>query len=102
MIGMFERLLELHPPATYIRNVEALLAASAVDVAPTVTVPCQSISGTEDAYAPPAFVTAFVRSLGASCEQVVLEGVGHMPFFEVPEDFTRTVGAFLDRVTRTG
>jgi 3-oxoadipate enol-lactonase len=99
-IGMFERLLELHPPATYIRNVEALLAASAVDVTPTVTVPCQSISGTEDAYAPPAFVTAFVRSLGAPCEQVVLEGVGHMPFFEVPEEFTRTVGTFLGRVTR--
>lgn len=97
-IGMFERLLELHPPSTYIRNMEALLAASAVDVPATVTVPCLSISGTEDNYAPPAFVTEFVRSLGAPCDQVLLEGVGHMPFFEVPDEFARTVGAFLARL----
>jgi pimeloyl-ACP methyl ester carboxylesterase len=97
-IGMFERLLELHPPSTYIRNMEALLAASAVDVAATVTVPCLSISGTEDHYAPPEFVTAFVRGLGVPCEPVLLDGVGHMPFFEVPETFAQTVGAFLARL----
>jgi pimeloyl-ACP methyl ester carboxylesterase len=97
-IGMFERLLELHPPATYIRNMNALLAASAVDVAPSVTVPCLSISGIEDNYAPPEFVTTFVQSLGTGCEQVLLEGVGHMPFFEVPEAFAATVGEFLARL----
>jgi 3-oxoadipate enol-lactonase len=97
-VGMFERLLELHPPSTYIRNVNALLAASAVDVVPSVTVPCLSISGTEDNYAPPEFVAGFVQSLGTRCEQVVLDGVGHMPFFEVPAEFTEAVGGFLGRL----
>jgi pimeloyl-ACP methyl ester carboxylesterase len=97
-IGMFERLLEAHPPATYIRNMEILLAASAVDVVPTVSVPCLSISGTEDNYAPPEFVADFLRMLPGSCDQVVLEGVGHMPFFEVPAEFAAAIGAFLARV----
>lgn len=97
-VGMFERLLETHPPSTYIRNVEALLAASAVDVVPTVTVPCLSISGAEDNYAPPEFVADFLRRLPGQCDQVVFEGVGHMPFFEVPVEFAEAVGAFLARL----
>jgi len=97
-IGMFERLLEAHPPATYIRNMEALLAASAVDVVPTVNVPCLSISGTEDNYAPPEFVADFLRLLPGSCEQRVLDGVGHMPFFEVPAEFADAISAFLARL----
>jgi pimeloyl-ACP methyl ester carboxylesterase len=97
-IGMFERLLEAHPPATYIRNIEALLAASAVDVVPTVSVPCLSISGAEDNYAPPEFVADFLRLLPGACDRLVLEGVGHMPFFEVPAEFAGAIGAFLARL----
>jgi pimeloyl-ACP methyl ester carboxylesterase len=101
-IGMFERLVEAHPAATYIRNVEALLAASAADVVPTVTVPCLSLSGTDDNYAPPEFVATFIRRLALPCEQVVWPGVGHMPFFEVPEEFAAAVAAFLDRLGGAG
>lgn len=98
MVGMFERLLEAHPAATYVRNVQALLDASAVDVVPAVTVPCLSISGAEDLYAPPDFVREFLSHLPQPCEQVVMDGVGHMPFFEAPEAFAREVGRFLDQV----
>jgi hypothetical protein len=52
-----ERLLESHDPGLYVRNMNALLAASATDVVPTVTVPCLSISETEDVYAPPDCVS---------------------------------------------
>lgn len=97
-IGMFERLLEAHHPGTYVRNLEALLAASARDVVPTVTVPCCSISGTDDNYAPPDAVQAFISALPGPCERVLFKGVGHMPFFEVPEEFAGAVGAFLNRV----
>lgn len=96
IVGMFERLLEAHPASTYVRNVQALLDASAVDVVPTVTVPCLSISGAEDLYAPPEFVREFLSHLPQPCEQVVLDGVGHMPFFEAPEEFADEVGRFLD------
>lgn len=96
IVGMFERLLEAHPASTYVRNVQALLDASAVDVVPTVTVPCLSISGAEDLYAPPEFVREFLSHLPQPCEQVVMDGVGHMPFFDAPEEFAREVGRFLD------
>lgn len=95
LVGLFERLLEAHDPGLYVRNMNALLAASATDVVPTVTVPCLSISGTADVYAPPDFVSTFVSRLPRACERVLLEGVGHMPFFEAPDEFARTVGAFL-------
>lgn len=97
-IGMFERLLDAHPPATYIRQMEALLAASASDVVPTVTVPCLSLNGAEDVYAPEEFVSAFLRRLPSPCERIQLEGVGHMPFFEVPVEFTAAIGSFLSRL----
>ena len=100
VVGLFERLLEAHDPALYIRNLNALLAASATDVVPTVTVPCLSISGTEDVYAPPDFVSAFIAHLPQPCDQVLLDGVGHMPFFEAPDEFARAVGVFLGGQTR--
>jgi pimeloyl-ACP methyl ester carboxylesterase len=96
LVGLFERLLEAHDPGLYIRNMNALLVASATDVVPTVTVPCLSISGTEDAYAPPDFVSAFIARLPQPCAQVLLDGVGHMPFFEAPSEFARAVGTFLE------
>jgi pimeloyl-ACP methyl ester carboxylesterase len=95
VVGLFERLLEAHDPGLYVRNMNALLAASATDVVPTVTVPCLSISGTEDVYAPPDFVSAFIARLPRPCDQVLLDGVGHMPFFEAPDEFAKALGVFL-------
>ncbi|ODS55451.1 MAG: hypothetical protein ABS36_09820 [Acidobacteria bacterium SCN 69-37] len=100
LVGLFERLLEAHPPATYVRNMRALLAASAVDVVSTVTVPCLSISGTDDAYAPPESVEAFLDQLPQPCARVMMDGVGHMPFFEAPAEFARAVGTFLAMLSR--
>ena len=31
------------------------------------------------------------------CQAVFLDGVGHLPYEEVPEEFNRMVAAFLDR-----
>lgn len=98
VVGLFERVLEAHDPARYIRDMEILVGSSAADVVPTVTVPCLSISGTEDAYAPPDFVASFLSRLPQPCEQVLLQGVGHMPFFEVPDEFAAVIAAFLARL----
>lgn len=96
VVGLFERLLEAHDPGAYVTSLGILLSASAVDVVPAVTVPCVSISGSADAYAPPEDVAAFIARLPNGCPRIVLDGVGHMPFFEAPDAFARAVGEFLD------
>jgi pimeloyl-ACP methyl ester carboxylesterase len=96
IVGLFERLLEAHDPLAYVSNLGILLGASAADVVPTVTVPCVSISGAEDVYAPPDFIAAFIARLPQPCPQIVLAEAGHMPFFERPAEFASAVGEFLE------
>jgi pimeloyl-ACP methyl ester carboxylesterase len=60
-------------------------------------VPCLSISGSEDQYAPPELVTEFVRQL-PDAEQAVLPECGHFPFLEQPDAFTAALRPFLERV----
>jgi 3-oxoadipate enol-lactonase len=95
VIGLFERTFELQVPATYIRSIEILLGASAVDVVPTVTVPVASISGVDDQYAPPDHVHEFLAGLRVPAKTTILPDVGHLPFFEAPEAFAVALGEFL-------
>lgn len=53
VVGLFERVFDAQDAAGYVRSLELLLAADASDVVPTVTVPCASVSGSDDQYAPP-------------------------------------------------
>jgi pimeloyl-ACP methyl ester carboxylesterase len=92
---MFERLLEAQDASAYVRMLQNLLEASAGDVVPSVTVPCLSVSGSDDAYAPPADVSGFLGRLTVPCERVVLQDVGHMPFFEAPREFAEAIQSFL-------
>jgi len=96
VVSMFERRFEAQDPGRYLRSLELLIAADARDVVPTVTVPCASISGAEDFYAPPEDVTAFLAHLPAPAESIVLPEVGHVPFFEAPDAFAAAVGRVLD------
>jgi pimeloyl-ACP methyl ester carboxylesterase len=96
VIGMFERLLEAQAPSAYIRMLQNLLGAAAADVVPSVTVPCVAISGRDDAYAPPDDVADFVARLPVACDRIVLADVGHMPFFEAPQEFAQAIQAFLE------
>jgi len=41
--------------------------------------------------------TMRLRAQFEECQAIVLDGVGHLPYEEVPEEFNRTVVAFLDR-----
>jgi pimeloyl-ACP methyl ester carboxylesterase len=95
VVGLFERSFEMQPLASYLRSIEILLAASATTVVPTVTVPVLSIAGDADTYAPPEFVAAFLSRLPHAATNVVLPDVGHLPFFEAPEEFARLIGDFL-------
>jgi pimeloyl-ACP methyl ester carboxylesterase len=96
LVGLFERLFESQDAATYVRWCNLLIGASATSIVPTVRVPCLSVSGTEDQYAPPELVTAFVGELPLPCRQDLLEDCGHLPFLEQPARFAALVKSFLD------
>jgi pimeloyl-ACP methyl ester carboxylesterase len=97
--GVFERLFEEQVPETYTRIIDVLLAADLNAVVPTVTAPCAAIGGAEDSYAPPEALRGFATALTglpAPCPVTVLEGAGHMAFYERPEAFADAARAFLD------
>lgn len=98
VIGLFERLFETHDLASYLRSLEILLGASAVDRVPAVRVPCLAITGQDDLYAPPDAVRAFMDRMDAPHDVAVIPDAAHMPFFEQPAELAALIGAFLDRV----
>jgi len=99
LISAFARAFETQDPQTYVRCIELLVDASAAEIVPSVEVPCLAVTGSEDQYAPPRDVQAFVRELPGTPGEIVLSGSGHMPFFECPERFAGAVRMFLDRLT---
>jgi len=97
LVALFERLFDAQDPDTYVRCCRILISASAAGSPARVRVPCLSISGTEDQYAPPDLVTAFVNDLPDG-EQEILPDCGHFPFLERPVAFTTRLRTFLERV----
>jgi len=99
VIALFERVVESQDRHAYIRCIHLLIEASAANIAPTITVPCLAVTGSDDYYAPPADVHAFVGELPGMPGEVVLSGAGHMPFFECPDRFAGAVRMLVDRLT---
>ncbi len=97
LVGLFERLFDAQDPDTYVRCCRILIGASASALPAHVQVPCLSISGSEDQYAPPDLVTEFVRQL-PDAGQTVLPECGHFPFLEQPDAFAAALRPFLERV----
>jgi 3-oxoadipate enol-lactonase len=98
VIDTFASHFEAQDPATYIACCRVLAEASAIDVVPAVRVPCLSITGAEDQYAPPDLVSAFMRAIPGRREEVVMNDCGHLPFLEDPDGFVDRVRPFLAAV----
>ena len=65
---------------------------------PAMAVPALVIVGSEDGLTPPALSEAMAAAL-PDAELVVIDGAGHLTALERPDEFARTVRAFLaDRV----
>ena len=97
LVALFERLFDAQDPDTYIRCCHILMQASAAGLPAGVRVPCLSISGTADHYAPPDLVTSFTGQI-PDCTQEVITDCGHFPFLEQPEAFAARLRSFIDRV----
>ena len=97
LVALFERLFEAQDPDTYIRCCRILMQDSAAGLPARVRIPCLSISGTADHYAPPDLVTRFTGEI-PNCTQEIIPDCGHFPFLEQPEAFTTRLRSFIERV----
>lgn len=95
LAGLFARLFELQDPACYVACCRILIDASAAAAVAQVRVPCLSISGSDDQYAPPELVARFLGGLQCPHQQVVIPGCGHLPFLEAPDAFAAAARPFL-------
>ena len=95
LVALFERLFEAQDAGSYVRCCEILLGASARAVVPTVQVPCLSITGADDQYAPPDHVGRFMQELRSPARQAVIPDCGHLPFLEAPAAFAGLAKSFL-------
>lgn len=59
-------------------------------------VPTLLLWGSRDAAVNPASATELKRSF-PKCQSIVMEGIGHLPYEEAPEEFNRVVFEFLAR-----
>lgn len=98
LVAMFERLFELQDPAVYVRCCEILMGLSGRESLPAVRLPCLSITGAEDQYAPPDLVSGFMQALACPRREVLIPDCGHLPFLEAPEAFSAAVESFVESV----
>jgi sigma-B regulation protein RsbQ len=98
IVGTFERLFELQDPDVYVRSIDLLLSGDTAAIAPTLTIPCLSISGRDDSYAPPDAVKAFVDTIPGPPPLHIIENCAHLPFFEAPEIFATAIDDFVSQV----
>ncbi len=68
-----------------------------IDITPLlshIAVPVLALAGASDPVVPPA-QARLIAAHAPQAELVLLEGVGHSPFFEAPEAYSQAVGAWL-------
>jgi pimeloyl-ACP methyl ester carboxylesterase len=98
MVRRFEHRFETQHADAYVRSLEILRATDANGELARLCVPCVSISGSEDNYAPPADVEEFTRRIPGGCPVEILSDCGHMPFWEAPDALARAVERFVLRL----
>ena len=62
-------------------------------------VPALLVWGTRDSAVDPASAARLARAF-SDCRTVMLDGVGHLPYEEVPDEFNRIVSKFLQQTQR--
>ncbi len=97
LVALQGRLFDLQSPVTYAATAAALAEWQARPLPALDGICCGAVTGSEDTYAPPAAVAAFVESLPAGTTLTTLPDCGHLPFFEQPGPFADAVAAWLGK-----
>jgi len=72
------------------------------EVLPGVRCPVIAIQGTDDQYGTMAQLDAIARQVRGPCELVKLEGCGHSPFRDQPEETADAIVRFVDAMNAEG
>lgn len=93
---LWRAMLERTPADGYARLAAAIRDADLRGDAPGIAVPVLALAGSEDGATPPDLVRGTAGMIpGARFE--VVEGVGHLPCVEAPEETARLIAGFLGR-----
>ena len=100
LVALQARLFDLQSQVAYAETAAALAGWRARPLPPLDAVRCDAVTGSDDAYAPPGAVAAFVEALPPGATLTVLPDCGHLPFLEQPERFVEVVAAWLRKFAR--
>lgn len=82
------------PPQTYRKAVQLLTTFDRRNGLPDIKVPTLLVAGSDDRTAPPAVMERMAARIPGA-DYVVLEGCGHLGPMDQPDEFNRTLEAFL-------
>lgn len=96
-VNFVEALLAEVPTHVWIRMLPAILGHDVTEALPYMDVPVLVIAGAHDRLTPIEAATRIVEAIPGA-ELAVVEGAGHSPMLEQPEEFNALVRRFMARV----
>ncbi|CTQ55485.1 3-oxoadipate enol-lactonase 2 [Roseibium album] len=97
----WRHLLTRTPMEGYIGCCEAISRTDLTQTTSALSLPAMGIGGSEDLASPPALVRATTESIQGS-RYVEIEGAGHLPCVEAPDEFSRHLMTFLKEDLNAG
>lgn len=99
-VNFVEALLAEVPTHVWVRLLPAILGHDVTEALPYIDVPVLVIAGRHDRLTPIDAATRIAEAIPGA-ELAVIEGAGHSPMLEQPEEFNALVRRFLARVAAT-
>ena len=96
-VAAWRHMLVRTPVAGYLGCCHAIAGADLTETTSALRLPVLAIAGSEDGASPPDAVRA-TAALVPDSRYVEIDGAGHLPCVEAPEEYARHLNAFLQEV----